>query len=662
MIRQTVSNLIDNIQFQDKISKVILAFSIFLLIVTPVLFPHMGEPNYISENAIQPDHTHLHFEAAKAYSIMGNLNKLNFLNENSTIQYIEEYFDMYNVPHQRQYFDVYTGLNPKIQKTRGKNLVGIYHSKRTTGGECNLIVFNHDLIRKNGNGKSEIAVALTFLDVLSQNQTNYVSRDLIFLAYDGKYKSYGKAVREFLKQYYLNNKESEILRCGSIRQAVNFEVTSDKFDSFVLSYQGYNGQVPDMDYYMIFQETFSKLGIKYLVEENTQVERKIQDFIYKSIGTTVLDISNELGYNFGKPNLIYTLSSFKNMLLPINIHEAHTHLLDYGIHAVTIKCIENTNILQKDPNNKNLNNIQSLGEVIEHAHRTVMGLEEQIHAGPTQWFLIGHKNHIGIGKYLFPWMPLMITIQVVIVKNFVRVKRRLDFMGYFIDTLAPILVGWTVFLLPKFIESAFSLYNGWNTSFCIEAQLLGSPNDVTDQMTLIFAIGAITIIFVGESLYKFIIKKVFLGGKINNNNSIDHFQESITQDPIMQSYIDNQWRIFLLFPTAYIALGVILWLPINLPFGIFGAYFLIPIWYILKPFSKKFLVYNILTLAVLTFYAWIIYEWYVSTQANWFNILKSLLAQNSICTLNLFVFTCSIVIPWLLLIKQILFFKVKQVS
>lgn len=31
---------------------------------------------------------------------------------------------------------------------------------------------------------------------------NYLSRDIIFLALDGRYRYYGKAIQEFLKEYF----------------------------------------------------------------------------------------------------------------------------------------------------------------------------------------------------------------------------------------------------------------------------------------------------------------------------------------------------------------------------------------------------------------------------------------------------------------------------
>jgi hypothetical protein len=87
--------------------------------------------------------------------------------------------------------------------------------------------------------------------MLSNEGVNYLSRNVMFLAYDGRYKKMGRSVREFLKDYY--NEEKHLLRCGTFRQAVNLDLKTDP-NSVVYKIFGLNGRVPDRDYYLLFNE------------------------------------------------------------------------------------------------------------------------------------------------------------------------------------------------------------------------------------------------------------------------------------------------------------------------------------------------------------------------------------------------------------------------
>ena len=68
---------------------------------------------------------------------------------------------------------------------------------------------------------------------------NYLSRNIIFLAYDAKYKYYGRSVNEFLQQYLDPNltKISQVNRkCGVIRHAINIDFEQEDFNDILFSF------------------------------------------------------------------------------------------------------------------------------------------------------------------------------------------------------------------------------------------------------------------------------------------------------------------------------------------------------------------------------------------------------------------------------------------
>jgi len=104
-----------------------------------------------------------------------------------------------------------------------------------------------------------------------------------------------------------------------------------------------------------------------------------------------------------------------------------------------------------------------------------------------------------------------------------------------------------------------------------------------------------------------------------------------------------------------------MWLPINLPFGLFGTFFIVPIYFFLRPFSKKNALQNLIVLVILAAHAYGLYELYIYSQVHWFKLVKSVLVDNSCYRTDLYAFITLTVVPALLLIKQCLLFRVNTV-
>lgn len=75
--------------------------------------------------------------------------------------------------------------------------------------------------------------------IISILDVKYLSRNIIILAYEEKFRFYGKAVNEFLSQY-MNpdlSKEAPLFeRCGVIRHAINLDFESEDFNAIQYSF------------------------------------------------------------------------------------------------------------------------------------------------------------------------------------------------------------------------------------------------------------------------------------------------------------------------------------------------------------------------------------------------------------------------------------------
>jgi len=142
-----------------------------------------------------------------------------------------------------QKFPIYSGDKRQIS---GQNVYTYIRTKRSSQKDCLLIAYRNGIAHYNityhmGTPNSntnktkvyaEIITAITLMKYLATQ--NWLSRDVIFLGYDGDFQ-YGTAVRQFLQEYYYGN-NPDFIRGGIIRQAIALEYKNDHFNTYALQF------------------------------------------------------------------------------------------------------------------------------------------------------------------------------------------------------------------------------------------------------------------------------------------------------------------------------------------------------------------------------------------------------------------------------------------
>ena len=62
---------------------------------------------------------------------------------------------------------------------------------------------------------------------------NYLSRDILFVAYDARFADHGRSITAFLEEYFHPKGISKVPRCGTIRAAINVDL-DDEFNTMAL--------------------------------------------------------------------------------------------------------------------------------------------------------------------------------------------------------------------------------------------------------------------------------------------------------------------------------------------------------------------------------------------------------------------------------------------
>lgn len=132
------------------------------------------------------------------------------------------------------------------------------------GNECNILTFPVNM-------EPSIAIALTFLELWTRQNPQWLSQDVLVLFYEENiyeneesgFLDYGESMREFLNRYYIGHSQftkenlGELLldeekeihgRCGYIRQGFPFIFKDYNFNKFSLHINGLNGMLSDVDY------------------------------------------------------------------------------------------------------------------------------------------------------------------------------------------------------------------------------------------------------------------------------------------------------------------------------------------------------------------------------------------------------------------------------
>jgi len=632
MLRQKFSKVVTSPKFYKKALVLSYLAGLAIFFIIPFL-PTMGERGFISENAVSAFNPLPSFDVDRVYTIQQSIEKATQTSLSNSLSFIETFFMKNNVQPRKQEFVVSGDLE-------GTNLYGIYRTKRGDPGECNLISFSHDLTTRNGEGKFEIAMALSFLEMFAaSNQINYNSRDIIFLAYDGRFKAYGKAVGAFLDSYF-SDENIGMERCGTIRQAINIEIEKDDFNKLAVLYQGINGRVPDHDYYVMITKILDKNVNFWEFQKDYSFEKKLSDLLREGYYSKVAQIYQDLSGN----RLPYfeateTLVNLKGLLIG-NSHDAHTYMLEKGIQAVTLKGYEcKNNCRGVKPLREALT---ALGETIEGINRGSQAIQEQLHAGSTYYLATAKRNmYFLLGSIAFVGLLILPVIVKAVITYYDQSSER-NLLRASWEHAGILSTMWVVNKLPQIMEYVLGEVRGNEISLCPSVPYEGLVYDNSFILTFLFVV--LGLILVGTGLFPLFSAKLFGDTKVKN-------------------YQPGHWKTVSALYCGYAAISLVGWSLSNMAIGLLGAAFVLPTFSFVSPIrgsSPKRMIGNLL--AVL----WIAGLWFgisyilQNNGLEWTDLAREMIIKQACHGFDLYRFTTFIVLPALIYIVKILFFISKE--
>jgi hypothetical protein len=177
-----------------------------------------------------------------------NLHESPLYNQSAlNIEYIQNTTNKLNFETYIQEFSVYTDSDTNV---KGHNVYTYLRSRRSLYRDCLLIAYRNSIDQynmayhlavSNTNVKKtarygEIVTVITLMHYLKEQ--DWLSRDIIFLGYDGEFQ-YGTAVRHFLEEYYYGT-DKNFVRAGTIKQAIALEFKTDTFNTYALQFRTFH--------------------------------------------------------------------------------------------------------------------------------------------------------------------------------------------------------------------------------------------------------------------------------------------------------------------------------------------------------------------------------------------------------------------------------------
>lgn len=405
-----------------------------------------------------------------------------------------------NLETYTQEYSVYTGNETSV---RGVNIYTYLRAKRSSQKDCLLIAYRHGLDQYNmtyhlavNNANTnkvtrygEITTVLALMKHMAN--INWLSRDIIFFGYDGDFQ-YGTAIRYFLEEYYEGN-DPEFIRGGVIRQAMSLEFKNDDFNTYVLQLEGNSGKLNDMDVVTLVASTLKSFNVNYMLDDSGMIRRNagFQRFnsVFKMILRTLGDgVKSILNYFETKLEVVpyaeldTTLDFWRNTMLGRS-GDSHSHLLDYAIHAFTLKGCTNESM---DAVNVK-ENVEKTCAIVDTIIQAESDLDEQLHAGSYFYFPTSKTTFQSSNLYMYPIIlclaGFVIPQIVVYYQESKRSKMFYETTIYFIMSHS---IGLIHLLAPTLTEKVYSFITGRDAQFREELPEPIANTDDTKYMVILW--------------------------------------------------------------------------------------------------------------------------------------------------------------------------------
>lgn len=359
------------------ISFLALVGCITLILVLPMDGQYRN--TYISENALLPAQAQTYFRESEWNIVRGYREEVHLLENKTEIERtmaVKSWLDDIGLKTSLHYWDKSYGSENKS----GINVYGILHAPRGENTEAMVLVA--PWINKDGEFNDGGVSLVVSLARYLQRWTVW-SKNIIFVVTSDSHLS----MRSWVSDYHTSMANT----AGAIEAAVvlDYPSKSDYFDQIEISYEGLNGQLPNLDLINTAVIIANHENIRVMIQNMANVTL----FHYKQrLLTLFRGIISQLSAGLGPGPGSETFSGWR-------------------IHAITLRA----------RGTSGPSDITTFGRVAESTLRSVNNLLEHFHQSFFFYFLLSPRRFVSIGTYLPSAIILAIAFPLMALYNFATV-------------------------------------------------------------------------------------------------------------------------------------------------------------------------------------------------------------------------------------------------
>lgn len=311
---------------------------------------------YISENALMPSQAYSYFRETEWNIVRGIREEI----EARQLQYEEKIAN--RVSTAQEWLTEYGAKTAVFESDDSKTVYGVFHAPRGDGTEAIVLAlpwYNSDNEFNCGGVALGLALARYF------SRWPIWSKNIIIVLSENS----GPALRSWVNAYH----SSLDLTGGSIEAAIVLDYASsdDHFQHMEISYNGLNGELPNLDLVNIAISITLHEGMRVSLH-GIPYEKLDQINYFTRIKTMILGIRN---WAFAGARKIHGNEAFSG----------------WRIQSVTLKAIQGE---------KEQHDITTMGRVTEAMFRAINNLLEKFHQSFFFYLLLSPRNFVSISSYL----------------------------------------------------------------------------------------------------------------------------------------------------------------------------------------------------------------------------------------------------------------------
>ncbi|VVT47440.1 uncharacterized protein SAPINGB_P001712 [Magnusiomyces paraingens] len=335
---------------------------------------------YISENALLPAQAQTYFRESEWNIVRGyrkEVHQLEHVSPQERTQTLRTWFDDIGLKTSFHNWDISYGAENKS----GTNVYGILHAPRGENTEAMVLVA--PCINKDGD-YNDGGVALVAALARYLKKWSVWSKNIIFVVTSDSHFS----MRSWVSDYHTSMANT----AGSIEAAIvlDYPAKSDYFDEIEITYEGLNGQLPNLDLFNTAVLIAGHENLRTVVQNMNTV-----NYLHYITRAKILfrGILAQLSAGLGPGPGSETFSGWR-------------------INAITLRA----------RGSKGPADITTFGRVAESTLRSINNLLEHFHQSFFFFLLLSPRNFVSIGTYLPAAIALAISYPLMATYNIATAK------------------------------------------------------------------------------------------------------------------------------------------------------------------------------------------------------------------------------------------------